>query len=134
MFTAPKSKFVWQVKKYDVPVDLALSHLANREVNFPLKTNICVETFEPNSQDICESTLKPLSLASLVHFDEGTFLSKCSEARVDHLDNFILGESRLGDLGFISPIKVFKGTGSGYFLRSTSKVLMDSISSVGDGR
>ena len=41
------------------------------------------------------------------------------------------GDSSLRDLGFISPIKVVTSTGSGYFLRSSSKVLMDSTSSVG---
>ena len=46
-------------------------------------------------------------------------------------DNYILGDSSLRDLGFISPIKVLKGTGSGYFLRSSSKVLVDSVSSIG---
>ena len=96
-----------------------------------MKTDICVETFEPNAEVICDSTLKPLSLASLVDFEEGTLLSKYLEAGVEHLDKFILGDYSLKDLGFISPIKVFKGTGSGYFLRSSSKVLMDSVSSVG---
>ena len=86
--------------------------------------------FELISQDLCEKTLKPLSLASMVDFEEGSFLRKSSDAGVDHLDKFNLGESSLGDLGFISPIKVFKDTGSGYFLRSSSKVLKDSISSV----
>ena len=62
--------------------------------------------------------------------EEGSLLSKCLETGVEHLDNFILGDSSLRDLGFISPIKVLKGTGSGYFLRSSSKVLVDSVSSV----
>ena len=69
----------------------------------------------------------------MVDFEEDTFLSKCSEVGVNHLDKFNLDDSRLGDLGFISPIKVFKDTGSGYFLRSSSKVLKDSVSSVGAG-
>ena len=58
----------------------------------------------------------PLSLASLVDVEEGTLLSKSLEAGVEHLDKFILGDSSLRDLGFISPIKVMKGIGSGYFL------------------
>ena len=131
MFNDPKSKFVWQIKKSKAPVDLALSHLANREGNSPLKTGICVETLEPNAEVISDSTLKPLSLDFLVDFEEGTLLSKYMDAGVEHMDKFILGDSSLKDLGFISPIKVFKGTGSGYFLRSSSKVLMDSVSSVG---
>ena len=53
---------------------------------------------------------------------------------MDHNHNFTMEESSLKELGFISPIKVFKGTGSGYFLRSSSKILKDSISSVGEGR
>ena len=53
---------------------------------------------------------------------------------MDHNHNFTVDESSLKELGFISPIKVFKGTGSGYFLRSSSKVLMDSVSSIGAGR
>ena len=76
-------------------------------------------------------TLEPLCLASMVDFEEGTFLSRSSVARVDHLDKFIMGESRLWDLGFISPIKDFKDSGSSYFLRSSSKVLKDFVSSVG---
>ena len=47
------------------------------------------------------------------------------------LNNYILGDSSLRDLGFISPIKVLKGPGSGYFLRSSSKVLVDPGTSVG---
>ena len=50
---------------------------------------------------------------------------------MEHLDNFILGESSLKELGFMSRIKVSKGTGSGYFLRSRSKVLLDSASTIG---
>ena len=108
-----------------------MSQLAGREGFSPLVTDICCETIEPNAQEICDPTLKPLSLASLVDFEEGTLLSKCLEAGVEHMDNFILGESRLRDLGFISPIKVVNGTGSGYFLRSSSKVMMYSVSSTG---
>ena len=69
----------------------------------------------------------------MVDFEEGSFLSKSLEAGVDHLDKFNLGESRLGDLGFISPIRYFKDSGSGYFLRSSSKVMKDSVSSAGVG-
>ena len=72
-----------------------------------------------------------MSLASLVDLEEGTLFSKRLEAGVEHLDNYILGDSSLRDLGFISPIKVSKDTGSGYFLRSSSKVLVDSVSYVG---
>ena len=50
---------------------------------------------------------------------------------MDHLDKFIMGESRLGDLGFISPIRDFKDSGTGYFLRSSSKVVKDTVSSEG---
>ena len=50
---------------------------------------------------------------------------------MEHLDTFILGDSSIRDLGFISPIKVSKDTGSGYFLRSSSKVLLDSVSAIG---
>ena len=97
----------------------------------PLISDKYVETFESNVEEICDSKLKPLRLASLVDFEEGTILSKFMEAGVEHLDNFTLGDSSLKDLGFISPIKVFKGPCSGYFLRCSSKVLMDSVSSVG---
>ena len=45
------------------------------------------------------------------------------------MDKIYMDESRLGDLGFISPIKAVKDTGSGYFLRSSSKVLKDMESS-----
>ena len=78
---------------------------------------------------IYDSTLKPLSLASLVDFKEGTLLSKYMEAGVEHLDKFTVKYSSLKELGFIFPIKVFKGSGSGYFLRSSSKFLMNSVSS-----
>ena len=89
-----------------------------------MDSDICREIFETNSPEICkifetndqeiyDSILKPLSLASLVDLEEGTLLSKILEAGVEHLDNFILGDSSLRDLGFISPIKVLKGTGSG---------------------
>ena len=63
--------------------------------------------------------------------EEGTLLSKNLEVGVEHLDKFILGDERLRDLGFISPIKVLKGTSFGYFLRSSSKVLVDPVTSVG---
>ena len=95
-----------------------------------MESRTCHVIFYPISQDICEKTLKPLCLSSRVDFEEGSFLSKSSEAGVDHLDNFILGKSSLNDLGFSSPIKDTKGHGSGYFLRSSSKVL-DSISALG---
>ena len=81
------------------------------------------------AKEICESTLKPLSLATLVDFEEDNLLSKYMEVGVDHNDNFTVEESSLKELGFISPIKVFKGSGSGYFLRSSSKFLMNSVSS-----
>ena len=83
-------------------------------------------------QDISDLILKPLSLASLVDLEKGTFFSKSLEARVELSDNYILGDSSLRDLGFISPIKVMKGTGSGYFLRSNSKGLVDPAISVGN--
>ena len=50
---------------------------------------------------------------------------------MEHLDKFTVEDSRLKELGFISPVKVFKGPSSGYFLISSSKVLMDSVSFVG---
>ena len=78
---------------------------------------------------ICESTLKPLSLATLVDFEEDNLLSKYLEVGVDNNHNFIVEESNLKELGFISPIKVFKGLGFGYFLRSSSKFLMNTGSS-----
>ena len=139
----PKSKSVWQIKKAEFPVDLALS-IDDREGVIPLNSVNCVkkyfspsisvkcvESVEPIDEVICDSTLKPLSLISLVYFEEGNILSNYLEAGVEHMDNFILGESSLKDLGFSSPIKVSKGTGSGYFLRSSSKVLLDSVSSIG---
>ena len=86
---------------------------------------------EISNQESSDPIIKPLSLASLVDLEEGSLLSKCLETRVEHLDNFILGESNLRDLGFISPIKVLKGIGSRYFLRSSSKVLVDTTTSVG---
>ena len=124
MFIAPKSKFVWRVKKSYVPVDFSLSPLAGREGFSPLDSDICREIYETNSpeickifetndQEICDAILKPLSLASLVDLEDGTLLSKSLEAGVEHMDNYILGDSSLRDLGFISPIKVLKGTGSG---------------------
>ena len=97
----------------------------------PMMSFIYVNSVEPIDEVICDSTLKPLSLISLVYFEEGNILSNYLEAGVEHMDNFILGESSLKDLGFSSPIKVSKGTGSGYFLRSSSKVLLNSVSSTG---
>ena len=82
------------------------------------------------AEDICESTLKPLSLTTLVDFNED-LLSDYLEVGLDLNHKFTVGESRLKELGFISPIKVFKGSGFGYFLRFSSKVMMDSVSSVG---
>ena len=91
---------------------------------------ILVNGIETSSaKEICESTLKPLSLATLVDFEEDNLLSKYMEVGVDHNDNFTVEESSLKELGFISPIKAFKGSGSRYFLGSSSKVLMDSVSS-----
>ena len=81
--------------------------------------------------DLFAPKLKPLILASLVDFDEGSLFSNNLEVDVEHLDNFSLVDSNLRDLGFISPIKVLKGNGSGYFLRSCSKVLLDHVSSLG---
>ena len=147
MSTILKSKSVWQIKKAEFSVDLALS-IDDREGIIPLNSVNCVkklfsncfsplisvkcvESIEPIHEVICDSTLKPLSLISLVYFEEGNILSNYLEAGVEHMDNFILGESSLKDLGFSSPIKVSKGTGSGYFLRSSSKVLLDSVSSIG---
>ena len=42
-----------------------------------------------------------------------------------------MGDSNLRELRFISPIKVMKGNGSGYFFRSCSKILLDPVSSLG---
>ena len=50
---------------------------------------------------------------------------------MEHLDKFNLVDYNLRDLGFIYPIKVLKGNGSGYFLRSCSKVLLDPVSLMG---
>ena len=143
MSTLPKSKCVWKIKKVELPAELALS-IDDREGIIPLNSVNCVkscfspsisvkcvESVEPIDEVICDSTLKPLSLISLVYFEEGNILSNYLEAGVEHMDNFILGESSLKDLGFSSPIKESKGTGSGYFLRSSSKVLLDSASAIG---
>ena len=81
--------------------------------------------------DFPDPKLKPLSLASLVDLDKGSLLTNCLDFDVEHLDKFNLVESNLRDLGFISPIKVLKGNGSRYFLRSSSKVLVDPGTSVG---
>ena len=67
----------------------------------------------------------------MVDFEEGSFLSRSSVAVVEHLAKFIMGESRLGDLGFISPIRDKKVFGTRYFLHSSSKVLKDTVSSEG---
>ena len=83
-----------------------------REISETNTPEIC-KIFETNDQDICDPILKILSLASLVDLEGGTLLSKSLEAGVEHMDNYILGDSSLRDLGFISPIKVLKGTGSG---------------------
>ena len=98
-------------------------------ISLPLISDDCVETVDPISKEIYASSLKPLSLNSFVDFEEGNVLSKFMEAGVKHLDEFTLGDSSLKGLGFISSIKVFKESGSGYFLRSSSKVLLDSVSS-----
>ena len=52
-------------------------------------------------------------------------------AVLDNADKFILGESWLGDLGFISHIRDKSVFGTHYFLRSSSKVLKDTVSSEG---
>ena len=91
---------------------------------------ICVNSVEPIDEGNSDSTLKPLSLTSLVDFEEGNLLNYFLKLGMDHLDNFILGESSLKDLWFSSPIKESKRVGSGYFLRSRSKVL-DSVSALG---
>ena len=149
--TLPKSKCVWKIKKVELHdefpveflVELALS-IDDREGIIPL-TSVnciknclspsisvnCVESVEPIDEVICDSTLKPLSLISLVDFEEGNILSNYLEKGVEHLDNFILDESSFKDLGFSSTIKDSKGIGSGYFLRSSSKVLLDSVSAIG---
>ena len=149
--TLPKSKFVTEIKKAELHaefpveflVELALS-IDDREGIIPL-TSVnyvknclspsisvnCVQSVEPIDEVICDSTLEPLSLISLVDFEEGNILSNYLETGVEHLDNFILGESNLKDLGFSSRIKDSKGTGSSYFLRSSSKVLLDSASLIG---
>ena len=81
--------------------------------------------------DFPDPKLKPLSLTSLVDLDKGSLLTNCLDFDVQHLDNFNLGDSNLRDLRFISPIKVMKGNGFGYFLRSCSKILLDHVSSLG---
>ena len=67
-------------------------------------------------------TLKPINLTTLVDFEEGNLMNYVLKPSFINLD-FILGKSSLKDLGFTSPIKDIKGHGSGYFLRSSSKVL-----------
>ena len=143
MSTLPKSKCVWKIKKVELPAELALS-IDDREGIIPL-TSVncvknylspsisvnCIESVKPIDEVICDSTLRPLSLISLVDFEEGNILSNYLEKGVEHLDNFILDESSLKDLGFSSAIKDSKETGSGYFLRSSSKVLLDSTSAIG---
>ena len=99
-------------------------------ISLPLINGDCVETDDTLSKEICASSLKPLSLNTFDDFEEGNVLSKLLEAGVEHLDDFSLGDSSLRGLRFISPIKVIKESGSGYFLRSSSKVL-DSVSSAG---
>ena len=54
---------------------------------------------ETNDQEICDPILKPLSLASLVDLEEGTLFSKRLEVGVEHLDNYIVGDSSLRDFG-----------------------------------
>ena len=68
----------------------------------------------------------------MIDVEKGFYSSLNLETGVDLLDKFISGDSILRDLGFISPIKPLKGSGSGYFLRSSSKVLMDPVISVGN--
>ena len=99
-------------------------------VSSPFINGDCVEINDTLSKEICASSLKPLSLNTFDDFEEGNVLSKLLEAGVEHLDDFSLGDSSLKGLGFISPIKVIKESRSGYFLRSSSKVL-DSVSSAG---
>ena len=67
-------------------------------------------------------TLKPLSLTTIVDFEEGNLINFVLKPGLVNLD-FILEKTSLKDLGFTSPIKDIKRHGSGYFLRSSSKVL-----------
>ena len=76
-------------------------------------------------------SIKSLSLAALMYVEEGIYRSLNLETGVDLLDKFIPGDSSLRDLGFISPIKPLKGSGSGYFLRSSSKGCLAPIISFG---
>ena len=70
-----------------------------------------------DSSDLDPSVpIKSLSLAALMDVEEGIYRSINLEIGEDQLDKFILGDSSLRDLGFISPIKPSKGSGSTYFL------------------
>ena len=155
-FMHPNTKFVLRVKQSTAPVVFSISQLAGWEGPISLVSDIksgqegfipldlvnksdtfslepC-NTAECSNLDLSFPIIKSLSLAALMDVEEGIFCSKNLETGVEQLDNFILGDSSLRDLGFISPIKVLKGIGSGYFLRSSSKVLVDSVSSVGSRR
>ena len=127
---------MWQIKKYADPVELGFSH-KERDVLSPLKSvngvDNCLLPLTPESktlfaEDICESTLKPLSLTTLVDFNED-LLSDYLEVGLDLNHKFTMGESILKELGFISPIKATTGSGTGYFLRSSSKLLLNTGSS-----
>ena len=127
---------MWQIKKSTDPVELGFSH-KERDVLSPLKSvngvDNCLLPPTPESktlfaEDICESTLKPLSLTTLVGFDED-LLSDYLEVGLDLNHKFTVGESILKELGFISPIKATTGSSTGYFLRSSSNFLMNTGSS-----
>ena len=127
---------MWQIKKSTDPVELVFSH-KECDVVSPLKSvngvDNCLLPLTPESEtffaeDICESTLKPLSLTTLVDFNED-LLSDYLEVGLDLNHKFTVGESILKELGFISPIKATTGSSTGYFLRSSSKLLMNTGSS-----
>ena len=98
------------------------------EVLSPVEPGSLPYELVPVSQDLCVKTLKPLCLSSLADFEKGTFLSGNSMAATVYLDKFNLVDSWLGDLGFISPIRDKSVSGAGYFLRSCTKVVKDSLS------
>ena len=88
----------------------------------PVMSVSCANFVEPIDVGISDSTLKPLSLTTMVDFEEGNLINFVLKPGLVNL-YFILGKTSLKDLGFTSPIKDIKRHGSGYFLRSSSKVL-----------
>ena len=148
-----KTKFVWRVKQSIAPAISSNSQLPGREgpISLVSDTNSGWEGLIPldlvNKSDTispkpCYTTvssdldlnvpiIKSLSLAALMDVEEGIYRNKNLETGVEQLDNFIMGDSSLRELVFISPIKALKGPGSGYFLRSSSKGCFAHIISVG---